>query len=86
MMPKSNKPRGREERVFRGTMAIVSKMFREGHHEKIIYESKLGGARGNLSWGYITNENSRKANSSCEGPEVGGMPNKLKAHKGGQCD
>lgn len=38
-MPKSNKPRGREERVFRGTIAILSKMFREGHHEKIIYES-----------------------------------------------
>lgn len=50
-------------------------MFREGHHEKIIYESKLGGAKGNLSWGYIPNEDSRKANSSCEGPEVEGMPN-----------
>lgn len=57
--------------MFRGTIAILNRMFREGHYEKIIYESKLGGAKANLSWGYITNEDSSKANSNCEGPEVG---------------
>lgn len=34
--------------MFRGTIAILNRMSREGHYEKIIYESKLGGAKANV--------------------------------------
>ena len=56
--------------MFRGTIAILNRVLREDHSEKIIYELKLGGAEGNLPWGYVANEDSRKENSNYEGPEV----------------
>lgn len=52
-------------------IAVLSRMLREEHAEKVIYESKPEGAERNLPWLYLEDEDSRKENSNCEGPEVG---------------
>lgn len=70
MMPMQNNQGKGTEGVW-GTIAILSRMPREEHSEKIIYELKLGGAKGYFPWGYLANEDSRKEKSNCEGPEVG---------------
>lgn len=51
-------------------IAVLSRMLREEHAEKVIYESKPEGVERNLPWLYFKDEDSRKENSNLECPEV----------------